>query len=57
MKMHLFHRPRPAEQLRVVTGVTRAGTVGIGIYRDGRLVAWGRTVSAAWESLRVSEAA
>ena len=52
-----FHRPRPAEQLRVVTGVTRAGTVGIGIYRAGRLVAWGRTVSAAWESLRVSEAA
>lgn len=55
--MHLFHRPRPVEQLRVVTGVTRAGTVGIGIYRAGRLVAWGRSESAAWQSFHVSQEA
>jgi len=45
---------RPA--LAIVPGVTRAGTVGVAIYRQGQLVAWGRTESAAWASFQVSAA-
>lgn len=49
-------RKPPPDPLLVVPGITRAGTVGVGIFRDGRLVAWGRSESAAWASLQVSAA-
>jgi len=55
--IHKWLRRKPSKpQLHLVPGVTRAGTVGVGIYRQGELVAWGRTESAAWASFEVSAA-
>ena len=43
-------------QTYLVHGVTRAGRVGVGVFRDGTLVAWGVNVSAALATLQVNAA-
>lgn len=52
----MFHHPKPRPTYRIVSGVTRAGSVGVGIYRDGKLVGWGLNETAAWVSVRVNAA-
>lgn len=48
--------PKPAPYT-VRVGVTRAGRVGVAIYRDGVLAGWGVNETAAWAAVQVNAAA
>jgi hypothetical protein len=38
-------------------GVTRAGSVGVGVYLNGKLAGWGLNETAAWASFQASKVA
>lgn len=54
MKLPRLRKPPAAPGPKVVPGVTRAGTVGVGIFHNGRMTGWGADETAAWASHQFS---